>query len=364
MHVSFAILAAIQSLLATGDEPPTAAVPPVAIATSIRLIERGALLTEDFAAKGLDRTKWRVWQENADHTTVVQETGRLNLTARGPIGHNGLWGLTTAKYKDVVLVAEMDIRSQGSSPHRLALHLCGGDGVKSPDHWVEIDLVDLGDKVRFSPMAALPLGLDRHYDQSLELPHPAETSFLCRLTLNGDTNLTELSVKTAAGWQRICDPIELPLRTIHTEVKLHGSPGTAGAAETNSRAWFDNVRIYPRPENHHVGIRLVRSDGGQVWFRENGGWPPKIIDSAGKARSIEDLEVQLCTADGKLIASVRSSNMGFYLLPLRDAPWDVYPVAAEVRVMLDGKVLGKPLQIECSGMNGLYPDDVYDVTLE
>lgn len=78
----------------------------------------------------------------------------------------------------------------------------------------------------------------------------------------------------------------------------------------------------------------------------------------------EDIEVQLCTTDTKPVASVRSSNMGFYLLPLRDAPWDVYPVAAEVRVMLDGKVLGKPLQIECSGMNGLYPDDVYDVMLE
>ena len=76
----------------------------------------------------LDRTKWRVWQENAERTTVCQENGRLSLTARGPIGHNGLWGLTTAKYKDVVLVGEMDIRSQGSSPHRLALHLCGGDG--------------------------------------------------------------------------------------------------------------------------------------------------------------------------------------------------------------------------------------------
>ena len=74
--------------------------------------------------------------------------------------------------------------------------------------------------------------------------------------------------------------------------------------------------------------------------------------------------MQLCTADGKPVASLRSSNMGFYLLLLRDAPWDVYPVAAEVRVLLDGKVLGKPLQIECSGLNGLYPDDVYNMMLE
>ena len=36
--------------------------------------------------------------------------------------------------------------------------------------------------------------------------------------------------------------------------------------------------------------------------------------------------------------------MGFYLLPLKDASWDVYPVAAEVRVMLDGRPLGEPLR--------------------
>ena len=91
---------------------------------------------------------------------------------------------------------------------------------------------------------------------------------------------------------------------------------------------------------------------------------PRLSIPQDEIRSIEDIEVQLCTADGKQVASVRSSNMGFYLLPFRDAPWDVYPVAAEVRVLLDGKVLGEPLKIECNGMDGLYPDDVYDVVIE
>jgi hypothetical protein len=125
------------------------------------------------------------------------------------------------------------------------------------------------------------------------------------------------------------------------------------------------VRIYPRPENHHVGIRLVRPNGREIWFRENDGWPPKMVDAAGKTRSIEDLEVQLWTADGKTqVAAVRSANMGFYLLPLKDAPWDVYPVAAEVRVVLDGQPLGPPLRIESEGVRGLYPDDVYNVVVK
>ena len=116
-------------------------------------------------------SRWR-GQHREHENEMPHEDGRSKLTARGPIGHNGLWGLTTAKYKDAVLVGEMDIRSQGLSSHRLALHLCGGEGVRSPDHWVEIDMIDLGDKARFSPMAALPIGLNRHQDQSYELPHP------------------------------------------------------------------------------------------------------------------------------------------------------------------------------------------------
>ena len=177
--------------------------------------------------------------------------------------------------------------------------------------------------------------------------------------------MVDLSVKTDKGWKEICPPVALPLRTIHTEAKLHGNstaaPGAVNA-ETKSQAWFDNVRIYPRPENHHVGVRLVRSDDRQIWFRESDGWPPRIIDGQGKSRSIEDLEVQLWTADGKTqVAASHSANMGFYLLPLKDAPWDVYPVAAELRVLLDGRILGKPLEIVCQGMRGLYPDDVYDV---
>jgi len=119
----------------------------------------------------LDRTWWRSWPKTSTLRIWIGPNGECGKRTQSeppwgkgravethgtwPIGHNGLWGLTTAKYKDVVLVGEMDIRSQGSSPHRLALHLCGGDGVRSPDHWVEIDMVDLGDKARFSPMAAL-----------------------------------------------------------------------------------------------------------------------------------------------------------------------------------------------------------------
>ncbi|MBM3272327.1 hypothetical protein FJY94_03595 [Candidatus Kaiserbacteria bacterium] len=177
-------------------------------------------MSEDFDGPKLDLSRWRVWQQDPDQTTVQQERGQLFLTSRGPVGHNGLFGLTTVKYKDLVLVGEMDIRSKGPAPHRLALHLCGGDGARSPDHWVEIDLVDLGEKARFSPIAALPIGLDRHQDKFLDLPHPVGHGFLCRLSLSGDTNLVELSVKTDAGWQAVCPPVALPLQLLAFKMGL------------------------------------------------------------------------------------------------------------------------------------------------
>jgi hypothetical protein len=85
---------------------------------------------------------------------------------------------------------------------------------------------------------------------------------------------------------------------------------------------------------------------------------------SGPERSIEDLTVELRTLDGKtLISSVKSQNMGFYMLPLKGAPWREYPVGCRIRLVVDGKPLGQDAVIECSGLSGLYPDSVYDVVL-
>ncbi|MEQ2006128.1 MAG: hypothetical protein ABMA26_04960 [Limisphaerales bacterium] len=340
---------------------------PLTAATALRLVERGALLIEDFEAPEMNSKIWRVDHRNPDRTTISQQGGRLMLTASGLVHMNGFWGLGGVKHKDLVMVGEMDVRTTGAPPHRLAFHLCGGDGARSPDHWVEILMVDLGPTARFLAAAALPVGFKSPRNLSLELPHPPGQGFLCRIELNGVTHMAEFSVKAADGWKQVCDPIELPLRTAHAELKFYGNHGARPAipTEVTSRAWFDNVRIYPRPQSHHIGIRLVRPDGGEIWERPGGGWPPIITDAAGKVRKITDLKVELRTEDGaQLVASSVSSNFGFYLLPLKDAPWDVYPVAAQVSVLLDGKPLGKPLRIELNGCAGLYPDDVYEVMVQ
>lgn len=339
--------------------------------TGIRLIERGAILADDFEAGQIDGQAWRVWQEDPQATAVELREGRLEITAHGRVGMNGLLSHPAIKYKDVVLVGEMDIRSQGPEPHHLSLHLCGGDAARSPDHWTEVMLTDLGEKARFSTLTARPERDDHHQDrQSLLLPHLPDQGFLCRVELNGETNLAQLSVKTSEGWRPIADPIDLDLRTVHTEIKINGCDTLPGgtATTTISRGWFDNVRIYPRPQSHFVGFRLVTPNGDPIWRRPNNGWPPIFIDPSGKVRPISDLTVQLLTSDGsRVVASVQSNHMGFYLLPLKDASWDVYPVAAQVRVLLDGAPLGKAVLVDRPhdrATEGIYPDDVYDLIME
>lgn len=352
---------------------PAASEPQGAIraVTGIRLLERGAVLADDFEGRQMDDRHWRLWQMDPAKTVVEQKGGRLELTVTGSVAHNGVTSQPTVKYKDVVLVAEMDIRSQGAEPHHLALHLCGGDSTRSPDHWTEVNVIDLGDMARLATLTARPETTDnRQAEQTLVLPHPPGKGFLCRIELNGSTNLAALSVKTPEGWRPIADPIDLNLRTIHTELKVDGYDVAPGGPrpETVSRAWFDNVRIYPRPQSHSVGVRLVTPAGEPIWRRPNDGWPPIFTDASGRTRRIDELTVQLLTADGsRVVASSQSKNMGFYLLPLKDAPWDVYPVSAQIRVLLDGKPLGDPARIEVRegrATEGLYPDDVYNVVME
>jgi hypothetical protein len=352
------------SLVAAGGRAADVSKPArINAPAEIRLLERGAILAEDFEGPKLDETRWRVWQMTADRTAVRQQHGRLEITARGPVRMEGLAGLTFAKYKDVVLVGEMDVRSRGPAPHQLALHLCGGDGKRSPDNWVELRMVDLGATVQFVPGVSIPPEFSRFPQQLVELPHPPGRGFLCQVALDANTNLATMSVRTTEGWQRICDPVELPLRTVHTEVKFKGQRESRDPGETSSEAWFDNVRLYPRPETHHVGIRLVDARGDPIWFRRNGSWPPSVVAPDGHEHSITDLEVQLRTKDGKTVATARTEEFAFFLLPLRHAPWDVYPVAAEIIVTLAGKPLGPPLAIYSGGVNGLYPDDVYEVSM-
>ena len=333
-------------------------------------LESGALLVEDFESNEIDLKRWRIWQMDPDKTTMAVKDGRFVIDAKGQVAHNGLWSLSPPKYKDVTLVAQFDIQSEGPDSHELLLHLCGGDMPRSPDHWFEIAQRDLNvNQARFSTYAATARGDFNQGDRFVELKRPVngkssyrDTGFLAKVTLNGATNRCVAEVRDSAGkWQSLVDPVPLHLRTTHCELKIRG--GTAGSKSTG---WFDDARIYPRAESHSVLVRLQMADGTPIYHRGESGneWPPTIQVAGNEERKLEDLSVELWTADGLTkVVAVQSPNLGDYMLPLTEAPWDVYPVAAIIRVTLEGQILGKA-KIKRDGLTGLYPDDVYAVRFQ
>lgn len=331
-----------------------------------RLAERGAWLTESFDGAEVDLKTWRIWHSDPERVSFRVADGRFELSATGEVGHNGLWQLGCTKYKDAVLVARMDVRSEGPDAHALALHLCGGDGSRSPDHWTEIVMYDEGPQARFSYWSTAPDGAFV-YDSASELvlDRPETPGFLAKVEMDAAGNTATTWVHDGRQWRQVGPAVELLLRTVHCEVKFRGGLPPRGPGETTSKAWFDDVRMYPRPASHPVGIRLVREDGSQIWSRgATEAWPPKVRVGDGPERSIEDLVVELWTADGaQLIARSQSQNMGFYMLSLKDTPWDAYPVGARVRLSIDGDQLGQAAVIPLEGLRGLYPDDVWDVVV-
>ena len=350
-----------------GDSRKAIAVIKEGAPVQISRVESGAMLVEDFEAEKIDLKRWRIWQMNPDKTSLTVKDGRFVVDAKGSVGHNGLWSLQASKYKDVTLVARFDIHSDGPDSHELLLHLCGGDMPRSPDHWVEIAYRDLNIKqARFSTYAATGRGDFDQWDRFIELKRPGggqqdrdTAGFLARVSLNGATNRCVADVRDSAGkWRPLVDPVPLHLRTTHCELKIRG-----GSAASNSHGWFDDVRMYPRAESHAILVHLQMEGGTPIYHRGESGneWPPTIRIAGQPERKLEDLSVELWTADGLTkVAAVQSSNLGDYMLPLTKAPWDVYPVAAVIRISIDGRILGEA-NIKQQGLEGLYPDDVYSV---
>ena len=350
--------------------------------TIARLKERGAFLSDDFEGKEINKNRWYIWTTNADKVQLYVKNGRFVIEGHGKLSHNGLSSVPHVKYKDVVLVGRMDIKSQGLDHAWCVLHLCGvsrehgpfSSPKLSPDHSVEITMEDRGDQALFSIVAWLPRGAYKSSYPELLLPRTESQGFLAKLELDAGNNLCTPWVYDGKSWRQLDDPIELLVRTIHCEIKvLHReAPGLlwtpSGSENAQTTAWFDDVRIYPRPRTHPVMVRLVLKDGSSPLFRTATGtviWPPKFQVAGGPERSVEDIVVQLWTADGKRrISSVQSQLEGWYLLPLKDAPWDLYPQGARIRLLLDGKVWGQEVEIPVRGLDGLYPDDVWDLVLE
>ena len=59
----------------------------------------------------------------------------------------------------------------------------------------------------------------------------------------------------------------------------------------------------------------------------------------------------------------QAHNFGYYMLPVVHRTWDIFPVAAKLRLSYKDKSLGE-VDIPCNRLEGLYPDDVYDLIVQ
>ena len=180
---------------------------------AVRLRERGAHLMEDFSRDAVDTKQWRIWHSNPDQVSFAIRDGQFTIRARNQIGHNGLWQLGPRRFKDVALVARMGIRSTLPGTHDLCLHLCGGDMPRSPDHWAEITMRDVGDgKLEFRPAVATELGGFVQSGRKLILKREDDRGVTGRVSLDGSSNLCSLEIRDADGhWHQVIDPTPLLL---------------------------------------------------------------------------------------------------------------------------------------------------------
>lgn len=97
-----------------------------------------------------------------------------------------------------------------------------------------------------------------------------------------------------------------------------------------------------------------------------GKFPPIAFDADNRRFGGGDVMVRLYAEDGTTLEAEASPSgaLDYALLPLSAAEWQSYPVPAILRVFLRGEQIGQDHVIDVSGLDGLYPDDVYVLHLE
>ncbi len=335
--------------------------PRYATSGPLALASSGAIVRDDFEGAAIDTSRWRTWLSDPKAVRLEQRDGRFWIHARGRVGYNGLASRADPPKRDVVAVCRAGVTSPGGALHAAILHLCGS-GRFSPDHWFELRLrAAAGGAARATIDASIPPEHRAGYEGTYDLPPAGERGYLVKVVCEAAGNTCRGFVDAGGGWWQIGDAFEVPARRSHLEIKTSG-PDKEGAATT---IWFDDCRLYPRPENHYVTVVLQRPDGSPPGEPEGGGDRQVCSDRSGRAIPGCDFSVKLFAADGRTLVAETSTGaaFGYALLKLDRAPWDLYPVAAVLRVFALDRQLGPDHVLASRGVEGLYPDDVYTITL-
>ncbi len=314
-------------------------------------------LRDGFDAPVIDSNLWRVWLGDPGKARVEQHDGRLWITAGGQVGYNGLAARVRLPTRDVVAVCRAGFVPTGPSPHPAIVHLCGS-GPLSPDNWFEVQLRNGAGGPNAVTVVSAPTQTER-YRGPYELPPAGPEGRLVKVACEAASRTCTGFVRVSGSWRQIGDAFDVPARESHLEIKTTG--GTPGGASTT--IWFDDCRIYPSPVTHDIGVMLQRADGSTPATM---GDDPVCFDGENEPVPGCDLRVQLLTPDGATLIDETTvgRSFGFAMLQPDKTPGTVYPVAAKIRVVAGSRPIGPDHIIESVGVEGLYPDDVYVLTIE
>jgi hypothetical protein len=321
----------------------------------------GAPVADDFEAARIDETRWRLWISDPGRARVEQKEGRLWIQVRGTSGYNGLVSLADLPTRDVEAICRAGIASKPGAKHGALVHLCGS-GKLSPDHWLEVQLRDRSGSGNASINVAVPREHRTGYTGVYELPPPRGDGYDLRVSCDEASGtcrglaLAPFSHGDGGEWWQLGDGFKVPARRSRLEIKAAGwaEPGA------DSQMWFDDCRLYPRPQTHGVTVVLKRPDGAP---------PAPGTDCLGPGDERIpgcNLVVRLYDEGGARLVDEASTGTGYgyAMLSLARSEWDTYPVGAVIRVFANARQLGPDHVIRKSGVTGLYPDDVYSITLE
>lgn len=330
---------------------------------NLQRVSTSATIRDDFEGDEIDRSLWRIWISDPGSFRTEQRDGRYWIYVKGEVGYNGLSSIVEMDTRDVVAVCRTGVESPGGAVHSSIMHLCGG-GKWSPDYWYELDLRDTrGEIAQVFSVVALPPRLEQGYRGAYVLPHPATDGYLEKIECVSATHVCTGYVQVDGEWWQVGDPFEVPARKTRLEIKTSGS----GEGKGSSTIWFDDCRVYPRPETHFLTVVLRRRDRWTPGTSATEGGDLQMCYGPDNTRLAEcDFVVQLYKADGKTLVDEThtAKGFGYALLRLDGAGWDVYPVPARIRVLANGHQIGPDHVIDSEGVDGLYPDDVYAITLE
>ena len=351
------LMHAVAGVEAVGEAGP----PRYRTSGPLARVSAGAPVRDDFEAGAIRSQLWRIWHSDPRSVRLEQKDGRFWIHARGTVGYNVLVSRVDMPTRDIVAVCRMGVSSPEGGLHGGIVHVCGS-GRWSPDHWFELSLrATSTGAARATIGASIPPEHRGGYRGSYELPPAGPEGFLTKVVCEGATNQCRGFVRVGLEWWQIGDAFEVPARSTHLEIKTMG-PDKGGAS---TAIWFDDCRLYPRPETHYVTVVLQRPDGRHPGDAVGGGDHQVCFDEDN--REIPDCEftVKLYASDGTTLVDETSTGaaFGYALLKLEHAPWELYPAAAVIRVFVGDQQIGPDHVIESQGVEGLYPDDVYTIPL-